>query len=42
MRFSAIIPILIAAAAFILSILVILAGRNTDFLTDAYIIKVNS
>lgn len=40
MRFSVILPILISVVAFVLSILVVLAGRNANFLTDTYIIKV--
>lgn len=42
MRFSAIVPIALSIAAFILAMLVLFAGRNNGFLGDTYIIKVTS
>lgn len=42
MRFSAIVPIALSIAAFILALLVLFAGRNNGFLGDTYIIKVDT
>ena len=39
-RFASIVPILLSIAAFILSLLVLLAGKDTSFLSDVFVIKV--
>ncbi|PWW74267.1 hypothetical protein C7212DRAFT_328906 [Tuber magnatum] len=42
MRLSAIVPIALSIAAFILAMLVLFAGRNNGFLDDSYIIKIDT
>ncbi|KAG0124756.1 actin cortical patch SUR7/pH-response regulator pali [Tuber indicum] len=42
MRFSAIVPIALSIAAFILSMLVLFAGRNNGFLGDTYVTKIDT
>ncbi|RPB00758.1 hypothetical protein L873DRAFT_740308 [Choiromyces venosus 120613-1] len=42
MRFSAIVPIAFSIAAFILGIHVLFAGRNDGFLSDAYIVGIDT
>jgi hypothetical protein len=39
-RFASIVPVLITLGAFILSLLVLLAGKNVDFMPDVYVLKV--
>ena len=41
-RCSAIFPILLSLAAFILALLSLLAGRDTGFMNDVYILRVCS
>ncbi|KAL7266813.1 hypothetical protein RUND412_010622 [Rhizina undulata] len=42
LRFSAIIPILLSAVGFILSVLCLLAGYNTSFFPNIYVLRVNT
>lgn len=42
MRFSAVVPILLSIAAFILALLVMIAGKSTSFMQDVYVIQVNT
>lgn len=39
-RLTALLPVLFSIAALVLSILVLLAGRNPGFLPDVFILKV--
>jgi len=41
-RFTAIFPILLSIAAFALSILVLLAGKDTSFLNDVFVLKIDT
>lgn len=42
MRISVIIPILLTVVAFICSLLVLIAGRDTDFLTHIYLLRLDT
>ncbi|KAH8144564.1 uncharacterized protein LAJ45_11398 [Morchella importuna] len=42
MRFSAIVPIVLSTVALALTCLVLFSGRDKDFLTDVYIIRLNT
>lgn len=41
-RFSAIIAVLLSAAAFVMALLVLLAGKDTNFLTDVYLLRLDT
>jgi hypothetical protein len=42
LRFSAIFPILLSIAAFVLALLVTIAGKDTSFMNDVFVLRVLS
>lgn len=41
-RFSVIIPVLLSTAAFVMSVMVLLAGKSTDFLPNVYLLRLDT